>query len=378
MLGSWLVWLATNWLALVVVLLAFGFIIFVHELGHFLTAKRAGITVHEFALGFGPKLYSRKVAETEYCLRIFPFGGFVRMEGEDDPDSDPNDPGNFLNKPVMSQIVVLGGGCFMNYLSALLVLLFLGFFHGIPHLDPAPVPSVIGGLVQGDPAEKAGLQPNDLIVKVEGHDVATFEDLVKQISPRGGQPTRITVMRDDKSLEFTLTPKPAEDEKTHEKVGRVGVKPLSPKVTLSWTTATSAGEVFQMAGYWINKITLLPVEIVRRLTHHEMTVAEVKEGTGGPLAIGQMLFELYQQGLWALLFFWAIISVSVGSFNLLPIPALDGARILFVGIGALRGRPLDPRKESMVHFAGLVVLLGVMAIFTLYDVKRMIQGVHFF
>src|SRR5689334_14628 len=122
---TWLYWLATNWVALVVVLLAFGFIIFVHELGHFMIAKRVGVRVHEFALGFGPKLYSRKNGETEYCLRIFPFGGFVRMEGEDEGESDPNDPGNFQNKSVGAKMAVLVGGCAMNYLSALIVLLVL-------------------------------------------------------------------------------------------------------------------------------------------------------------------------------------------------------------------------------------------------------------
>lgn len=367
-------WLATNWVALVVVLLSFGFIIFVHELGHFLTAKRVGITVHEFALGFGPKLFSRMHNGTEYCLRIFPFGGFVRMEGEDDPEGNPEDPGSFQNKSVMAQIVVLGGGCFMNYVSALVVLLLLGFVRGIPDLVP---PSIVESVQQDSPAARAGIAKGDRIVAVNSTTVENFRDLLREVRPRGGEEITVTVDRGGQSLSFKLTPKLEENPATHEKVGRMGVIPPKQS-TLSWKPASGAGEVFEMAGGWLVRITVLPFEIVARLTRSEVTLKEVGEGTGGPLLIGQMLFELYHQGIWALLFFWAIICTSVGSFNLLPIPALDGARILFVSIGALRGRPLDPRKEGMVHMVGLAVLLVVMFAFSVQDVLRMVRGVKFF
>lgn len=382
MIGSGLAWLATNWVALVVVLLAFGFIIFVHELGHFMFAKKVGITVHEFALGFGPKLFSKKVAETEYCLRAFPFGGFVRMEGEDDPDSDPNDPGSFQNKPVLSQILVVSGGCFNNYVAAFVVLLILGFTRGIPEMTK---PSEIGALQDGLPAQRAGLKPGDKILQVNGAPIDNFETLIKEVGPLGGKQIAVKVQRGDETLDFTMVPEvkdpktgePYTDPVTHKPTSRIGVVPAN-KATLVWSPATGAGDVFHMAGHWIGQITLLPILIVQRLTAHEMTLNDVKEGTGGPVLIGQMLFDLYHQGIWALLFFWAIICTSVGAFNLLPIPALDGARIFFLGIGALRGRPIDPRKEGMVHAVGLMVLLAVMVLFTIHDVGRMIKGVHFF
>jgi len=366
-----------------VVLLSFGFIIFVHELGHFMFAKKVGITVHEFALGFGPKLFSKKLAETEYCLRAFPFGGFVRMEGEDDPDSDPNDPGNFQNKPVLSQILVVSGGCFNNYVSALIVLLVIGFAHGIPQMVK---PNLVGAVLPDSPAQIAGLQPGDRITSINGKPIDNFETLVDTVGPLGGQKLKVTVQRGTDTKEFSVDalqkdPKTQKDNEedpvSHKPVGRIGVAPPNT-ITLLWTPAANSGEVFSMAGQWITKITLLPVEIVRRLVEQKITVNEVKEGTGGPLLIGQMLFELYHQGIWALLFFWAIICTSVGSFNLLPIPALDGARILFLGIGALRGRPLDPRKEGMVHAVGLMVLLAVMVLFTIHDVGRIWNQNHIF
>lgn len=374
LLGSGLIWLAVNWVALLVVLLAFGFIIFVHELGHFMFAKKVGITVHEFALGFGPKLYSKKSGDTEYCLRAFPFGGFVRMEGEDDPDADPNDPGNFQNKPVLSQILVVSGGCFNNYVAALLVLLAIGFVRGMPDLVQS---NVVGSLQENSPALRAGLQPEDRIVSVNGVPVDSFNALVREVRPNADKRISLTVLRKEQTLDIALVPKAEHDPIANKTVGLIGVRP-SNKITLTWTRPSAPWDVLRMAGRWLVRITLLPVEIVQRLVRREMTVSEVREGTGGPLLIGQMLFELYHQGIWALLFFWAIICTSVGSFNLLPIPALDGARILFLGIGVLRGRPLDPRKEGMVHALGLMVLLAVMVLFTIHDVGRMLKGVHFF
>ena len=373
-------WLAANWVALAVVLLSFGFIIFVHELGHFLTAKRVGITVYEFALGFGPKLFARTVDGTEYCLRAFPLGGFVRMEGEDDPDANPDDPGSFLNKPWMSQIVVLGGGCFMNYVSALAALLLLGFVHGsMPNPDRMLVPlNLVGGIQDGSPAAKAGLAVDDRIVAINDAPVENFLDVVSKVRGHGGEEIKVSVVREGKPIDFRLVPLAVDDgSPEHRKIGRMGVIPTS-KGTIAWVPIDSAADCFSRSGQWITKITLLPFEILSRLTRHEITVKEVGEGTGGPLLIGQMLFEVYHQGIWALLFFWAIICTSVGSFNLLPIPALDGARILFVSIGALRGRPIDPRKEGVVHLAGLVVLLCAMAAFSVHDVIRMWHGVHFF
>ncbi len=373
-IGSWLSWFATNWVALLVVLLAFGFIILVHELGHFLTAKRVGITVHEFALGFGPRVFSRKVDETEYCLRAFPFGGFVRMEGEDDPEADPNDPGSFQNKSVLSRLVVLGGGCFMNYVSATFALLLIGFVHGIPAIVHS---NVVGGVVANSPAAKAGLQAGDRIVAVDGTTVGNFEALQQQIKGRGNMLTTISVLRDGKALSFQVTPQVAQVPGVAHSRALIGVR-QSGIATIAWTPSQGARQVFAWTGNWVNQVTFLPLTIMERIHSHQMTVSQVREDSGGPLAIGQMLFELYHQGVWALMFLWAIICLSVGAFNLLPFPALDGARMLFVGLGAVRGRPLDPRKEGVVHTVGLAVLLLVMVMFTVQDVHRIFSNIHFF
>lgn len=372
---SWLTWIAANWLTFLIVIFSFGFIVFVHELGHFAIAKRVGIRVYEFALGFGPRLLGRKRGETEYNLRIFPFGGFVRMEGEDDPESDPNDPGSFQNKPVLSQIAVLGGGCFMNYVCALVVFVFIGFAHGIPTIVRASV-AVISNVEKESPAARAGLLQGDKVVNVDGKTIANWEDLIASVSPNPGKELKVTVLRDGQEQVFKVVPR----EKTGDdgkKVGQLGVL-NSQLLTVQFEPATSGFQVFQETGAWLGRITILPAVIVHKMISKQIEPKTVAENMGGPLLIGQMFFEIYHQGVWALLFFWAFICASVGAFNLIPFPALDGARMLFLGFGAIRGRPLDPRKEGMVHMVGLMLLLSVMVLFTIQDVSRMIKGVKFF
>ena len=371
---NWLTWIAANWMTLLVVIFSFGFIVFVHELGHFAIAKRVGIRVYEFALGFGPRLWGRKYGETEYNLRIFPFGGFVRMEGEDDPESDPNDPGSFQNKPVLSQIAVVGGGCFMNYLCSMLVLLCIGFAHGVPEIGRA---AIISGVEKDSPAAKAGLQAGDRVLTVDGKPIGLWPDLTDAVEPNPGRELAITVRRNGQEQSFKVVAR----EKIGEggkRAGQLGVLNSQQLIAIKFKPATSATQVFQDTGAWLGRITVLPAVIVYRMLAKQIEPKVVAEGMGGPLLIGQMFFEIYHQGIWALLFFWAFICASVGAFNLIPFPALDGARMVFLGIGAVRGRPLDPRKEGMVHMVGLMLLLSVMVLFTIQDVKRMIGGVKFF
>lgn len=362
-----------NLALLLVVLLAFGLVIFVHELGHFSIAKWVGIRVHEFALGFGPRLFGWRRGETEYNLRAFPFGGFVRMEGEDDPESNPNDPGSFQNKPVASQMAVVGGGVFMNYLCALLVLLLVGFLYGVPDVAPTDT-TAVGVVVTGSVAEKAGLQVFDKLMAVNGQPVAHWSDVLDKIQPNPGKEITLTVQRGNEQKTFKMVPE--EGTLNGKKVGRIGIAPGGGKFVFE--PATSAMQVFEGAGRWLVRVTLLPFDLVSRLVHKEMSVNSARQQMGGPIAIGAMFYEIIAKGLPSILFFWAVISASVGGFNILPIPALDGARMLFLAVGAVRGRPIDPRKEGMVHMVGLMVLLAVMVLFSIQDVARLLHGIKFF
>ena len=365
-----------NTIALAVVLLAFGMVIFVHEAGHFSIAKWVGIRVHEFALGFGPRLYGFRKGETEYNLRAFPFGGFVRMEGEDDPDSRPDDPGSFQNKTVGQQLAVLGGGVAMNYICAFIVLVCIGFARGVPTMEQAEPTSVVGDVVAGSVADKAGIRKKDRIVSVDGQPISTFKELLEKVQPSGGKELTLVVDRRGEMLTLKMTP--LSEESGGKKVGRIGVKNQNVFKPV-FTPVSNPSEVFVMAGTWLGRITMMPFELVKRVfITREMSATYARENMGGPIAIGQMFFEIYYEGFWAIAFFWAVISASVGGFNILPIPALDGARIFFVGLGAIRGRPIDPRKEGMVHMVGLVVLMTVMLLFSIQDVMRIFKGVKFF
>lgn len=384
---SALSWLAANWIGLLAVVLTFGFMIFVHELGHFLMAKRVGITVHEFALGFGPRLLQfggRKKKDeepdadddspepTRYCLRAVPFGGFVSMEGEDDP-GDLDDPGNFNNKSVWDRFKVIVAGCVMNYIAGITLLLLVGFIWGIAIPNP---PAVVGQIItgRGFPMENSGIEKGDKIVQVNGTKIEDFDQLSSIITPmKEGEEVNLQVERKGKIIPFTLKVK---YDKEYKK-GMLGFAPVQGLLGFKFIPQPPGVIITQT----IEKtaiLTFMPVIIVQKLMSKEMTAQQVKEGTAGPIGIGQLLFSISKQGLPSLLYMCAILSILIGAFNLIPFPALDGARAFFLGIEWIRKKPLDPGKEGFVHQLGFIVLIILVLIVSYNDVIRLIKGTSFF
>jgi regulator of sigma E protease len=403
-------WLLTNWTGLLAVVFTFGFMIFVHELGHFLMAKRVGITVHEFALGFGPKLLSfggnkkqgksdkkeeerlkefvqdeskdsenpeepRNTEDTEpvktiYSLRAIPVGGFVSMEGEDEPGNEA-DPGNFNKKTVWGRMKVILAGCTMNYITGILIFILIGFAWGIPVIADAQNPPAVIGTVKVDyPAHDAGLLPGDRIAEIDGQEIRDFDHLKSIVSPiKDGREISVTVERNGEMLTFQM---PVMYDEEYDS-GMLGFTPSISILNLDFEKKP-AGEVIATSLGTTWRLTIAPVTIVQMIVSRQLSLQQVGSGTAGPIGISQLLFEISKRGLPSLLYMMAMLSILIGAFNLLPIPALDGARALFLGVEGVRGKPLDPQKEGMIHQIGFVALMILMFVVAMNDIIRLIRG----
>jgi regulator of sigma E protease len=340
-----------NWLWIVPILLL---LVFVHELGHFVTAKLAGITVREFGFGYPPRLFGVNFKGTLYSVNLLPLGGFTRMEGEDGGEASAMNPGSFASKSKRVRTLVLAAGSLMNALLAPLLLTSV-FLIGMP----TPNGNVqIAAIQPGSPAADAGFQPNDVVTQVQGQPVHSLDDFKNQVQFRLGQATTFSVTRNGQPATLTLTPR----ENPPEGQGSVGVAIREEVVTKQYPIWTAFGlgvknAVFIFAAIWTGLI-----ETVRGIVAPEFL---------GPVGIASVTGQVAEMGAVYLLQFAAFLSLNLAIFNLLPLPALDGGRILFVAIEAVRGRRVDPKKEGFVHMIGMILLIAFIAVVSYHDLLNM-------
>lgn len=326
---------------IIVSLIVFGVIVIIHEMGHFLTAKYFGVTVHEFSVGMGPKLFSKKTNETEYSIRALPLGGYVRMEGEDTGSDDPN---GFNNKHPLKRMAIIFAGPFMNFVFTVILLSALFMAVGVPV-------NKIGSLAPGLPAEESGLQVGDEIIRINQTPVKTWEDVTSTISASPEENLDFTVIREEKEQIITV--------ETVEQSGRkiVGI--------------TSASEKHPgLSVVYGFKQTFIMLEGMLVFLGQLFTGNAGNEGVVGPVGIISAVGEAAKTGFANVISLAAIISLNLGLINLLPIPALDGSRIVFQFIELVRGKKIDPEKEGYVHMVGMVLLLALMLFITYKDILR--------
>ncbi|MBI3997729.1 MAG: site-2 protease family protein [Armatimonadetes bacterium] len=330
---------------------AFGAMIFFHELGHFLMAKRAGVRVHAFALGFGPQLMGWTRGETTYSLNLLPFGGFVRMEGEDE---SPTDEGSFRSKSVGARIAIIVAGPLMNLVSAVFILALAAAVFGEP-IGPS---TRVGTIEPGWPAAAAGLQPGDEIVAIDGVPMQTGDQVIETIHRSANRPLVLTMRRGGRDFTVTVTPR----LDAQRGVGRIGFQPLPLVARVTPMEAIGVG--VRRTGQYIVMLGVAVQGLVRE--------GRFLESLGGPVAAGSMLAQTAQSGAQAFLYVAAFLSVMIGIFNLLPIPALDGGRLAFLVAEAIRRRPLlDARREHLVHTVGFALLLLLLFSVTVRDFRRL-------
>lgn len=328
-----------------------GVLVFAHELGHFLAAKANGIMVLEFAVGMGPILYARQVGETRYSLRLLPIGGFARMAGEDQDDDNNLVPDHrrYDKKPIYARALVSVAGPATNFLVAMLIFAVVFMFVGVPSREP-----IVGTVEPGWPAATVGLATGDRIVSINGAEIENWQDIQAEILARPGQLLTVVLDRAGQRMTVEVTPH-TDPESGHAKIG-IGqaIKRFSflGSISMGWQETI-----------WFTK------QILGLLV--SMVTGKIPAEGAGPIGMIVMVGQVAATGLVNLLTFAAIISIQLGIFNLLPIPALDGSRLIFFAIEAVRGKPIDPEKENFVHFLGFVLLMAFMVLVTFKDLQRL-------
>jgi len=357
-------------ITIIIFIALLGVLILVHEWGHFFVARRAGIRVDEFGLGFPPKAYSIKKGPTEYSLNWVPLGGFVKIHGED--GEGEGEPDSFLSKPLWVRLAVVVAGVTMNFLFAILLLSF-GFWYGIPQVVDENTPSTVRDVhvtilqvAPGSPAATAGLQTGDAVVKVSaGGDEAIINDvqeLQNIIGAHEGQDTTIVVQRGGVTIEKTMIPRkdaPANEGPLGIVINKAGI------ISYPWYQAPIEGTkaAFSLSWMFLSAFS----SFIFGLFVHGKAMADIM----GPVGIGTLTYQATQLGLNYFIQFAAVISLNLAIINALPIPALDGGRILFLLIEGIKGSPVSRRFERIAHTTGFAVLISLMIFVTVHDIARL-------
>ncbi len=343
-----------------------GVLIFVHELGHFLLAKWAGVTVLRFSLGFGPKIVGVQRGDTEYRLSLIPLGGYVKMLGEeaDEELTEEQLAGSFSSQPVFKRMAIVLAGPLSNLLLAIVIFTLVYAFSGIPQLT-----TEIGGISPGSPAEQAGLRVGDRVASINGKPMSDWDEFSQTIENSGEQSLSMEVKRGDQVKTITVIPRVSEvknlfGEATSRPV--IGVT-ASGKTEIKEVNPLYAG-YYSIAQTW--KLCKLFLTTVVKLIERVVPLQTL----GGPILIAQMAGQQAAEGLLNLIYFTALISVNLAVLNLLPIPVLDGGHLLFYAIEAILGRPIELKKIEIAQKVGMFVLLVLMLFVFYNDIMRLIPG----
>ena len=340
-------------MVILITILIFGVLILIHELGHYLFARLFDVAINEFAVGMGPKLFSRVSKKTgiRYSLRLIPFGGFVSMEGE---DGESEDSRAFCNKATWKRIIITVAGALMNLLlGVILMTAYVSTYE-------AYGTTVIADVEKSVLAEKA--QVGDEIVEIAGHNVYTVNDVIYEVYRCGVEPIDVTVLRDGKEIVLRDVQFPVTNE-GGVAAGSVDFRVYGREKTFLETMRQSFAQ------------TRLSCKMVYESLWDLITGRYGMEAVSGPIGTGEVIGEAVEAdretGGHSLVYLCAIITINLGLFNLLPIPALDGGRLFFQLIELVRGKPINPKYEGYIHAAGMVLLLLLMVIITFKDIVKL-------
>lgn len=346
-----------------------GVLILVHEWGHFFVARKSGIRVDEFGLGFPPKAYSVKKGGTEYSFNWIPLGGFVKIHGEDGDGA--GEPDSFLSKSLPVRLAVVVAGVTMNFLFAILLLSF-GFWYGIPQVVDGDTPVsmrdvrvTVLQVAAGSPADVAGLKTGDAVVKVSSGgeetsitDVGTLQSV---IAAHKGESMTVSIRRGQDILQKIMIPRkeaPANEGPLGIVINKTGI------MSYPWYLAPIEGvkAAFSLSGMFLSAFGAFAFGLLV----HGKAMADIM----GPVGIGTLTYQATQLGLSYFIQFAAVISLNLAIINALPFPALDGGRILFLLIEGIKGSPVSRRAEKIAHTTGFAVLISLMVFVTVHDISK--------
>ena len=341
-------------------LLTLSIIIVVHELGHFLMARAVGVKVERFSLGFGPQLLRVTRGGTEYALSLFPFGGYVKMAGEaTEIEEGPKKPWEYRARSVWERFSIVLAGPLINYLTGF-GLFVLIFCVGAPVLS-----TKIGQVLEGYPAAQAGLQSGDRILSINGKPMDTWEDVTQSIHSQTGL-VGLTVEREGKPFTLTLQPQLKEVTNLIGQKVRVSMVGITPSDEVESRRYPFSQAVFK-AAQRIWTLTSLTLQALWRMLTGGLSI---KESVTGPIGIFYLTSSVAKQGLISLLQLIAILSTSLGLFNLLPVPVLDGGHLLFLFLERVKGRPVSIRAQDLMTRVGLGLLALLLVVVTYNDLVK--------
>ena len=343
---------------LILFILILGSIVFIHEFGHFMMAKLTGVYVYEFAIGMGPKLWSKKGKETEYTLRAIPIGGFCMMAGEDLEDDDLKKvPKNkrLQSKKPWQRFLIMFFGAGNNFIFAILLLFAIGLIWGGSSMEP-----VVTSVLKNSAAANSGIEAGDRILEINGHSISTTDDISLYLA--------------------VADPEEASDikvEKENDSVKTYSVQPKKKKVDGQTTYQYGIGMQQEVEHGFLAAIQFTYKKTISVFKQMGVTVGYLFTGgisisqLSGPVGIFSIVGDQSSAGIMNIIYLVAFLSINVGFINLLPIPAFDGGHILFIIIEKIKGSPVNPETENKIHTIGLFLLMLLMVVITFNDILRL-------
>ena len=337
-------------MTIVAALLLFGVIILIHELGHFLLAKKNGVTVHEFAIGMGPKIYSKEKNGTLYSIRALPIGGYVSMEGEDE---ESNNPGSFSRKSILQRVSIIFAGPLFNLILAVIFLIPVFIYIGSPT-------TTLDEIIDNSPAQEANLQKGDIIKSVDGEEIDSWNEFTEVVSTSNGKELNLVVERNNTEVKTNLIPEKSED----------GTYKIGVTCERNMNIITAIKDSFVTTGQMIVQMVTFIKQMITGTVPGGFT-----NSVAGPVGVITLVSDAAKTGIINLLYLGSIISLNLGIINLVPFPALDGGRLLLLFVEWIRGgKKINPDKEAMINMVGFCALMAFMVFITYNDVAKLLQG----
>ncbi|MCI6820243.1 MAG: RIP metalloprotease RseP [Clostridiales bacterium] len=335
-------------MTIIYAIIIFCLLIFVHELGHFIVAKACGVKVNEFAIGMGPAIFKKQKGETLYAVRLFPIGGFCAMEGEDE---DSEDDRAFNNKPAWQRALVLTAGSFMNLLTAVVLMIVIAFVVG-------QATTTVNEVLDDSPAYRAGMMSGDRIVEVDGTAVDEWNDVITYIGESSRDTADIVVERD--GAQQTLTAALEYDKESgRNKIG------ITPEMKHSVAGSVGSG----MKNTW--NMTVMMYKVIKQLFTGDVSVSELS----GPVGIVYAVNQSAKAGVIYVVYLASLLSLNLAIMNMLPFPALDGGRLLFLLIRKITGKRITDAIEGKIHFIGIILLMVLIVYVTWNDIVKFIAPI---